>query len=606
MIEFLRHKRVFFSIVVLLTILTLFTSISINYIKEKRDELLFSKKLTEIEFMKANLTNLILQKQKSTIAIGLAIANDKFLSQKIEDGVIQKDYYSQLTKNLKKYTLYKNIWIQILDKNATSLYRSWTSRRGDNLIAARKDLKGMLDLKEVSFSVSLGKFDLSLKAMIPIFNNGKFVGVVEVISHFNSISKQLEQYGIHSVVLLKKEYKQKLLYPFTQIFLDNYYIANFNAPLKEREYLKSNGIENYLNDNYKIENGYLIVSYPLKNVHSDNIAYYIMFTKVDTLSSLDSDFIMFKGGAYILIIFMSLAIITSTLLFYRNKKQRKYYKKIIDSSNNIVLINNNELLVSVNKVFFRYFKEFKSIEEFKNKHRCICDFFVDAEGYLSKNIEGEFWINYLVNNPNNTSKVKVLIEDKEYYFLANASLISEDSQDYSVVLSDITLAEKYKIELEKLTITDSLTGIGNRRYFHQHLKEKIASAKRYEYDLGIIMLDIDNFKIVNDTYGHDVGDEVLKEYSKLIFSDLRENDIFCRIGGEEFMIILPHVNAEEAFKVANKLRERISSSKKIVAITMSFGVTEYIRGEEMDFIFKRVDSALYEAKNSGRNRVVVK
>jgi diguanylate cyclase (GGDEF)-like protein len=606
MIEFLRHKRVFFSIVVLLIILTLFTSISINYIKDQRDELLFSKKMAEIEFMKANLTNLILQKQKSTIAIGLTIANDKHLSQKITDGVINNYYYSELTENLKKYTLYKNIWIQILDKNATSLYRSWTTKQGDNLIGVRKDLKGVLDAKEISFSVSLGKFDLSLKAMIPIFNNGKFVGVVEVISHFNSISKQLKQYGIDSVVLLKKEYKKKLLYPFTKMFLDDYYIANFNAPLKVREYLKSNGVEQYLNEHYRIENGYLIVAYPLKNVHLDNIAYYIMFTKVDTLSSLDSDFLMFKGGAYILIIFMSLAIITSTLLFYKNKKQRKYYKKIIDISNNIVLINNNERIISVNKVFFRYFNGYKSIEEFKNKHRCICDFFIKEEGYLSRNIEGDFWINYLVNNPDNINKVKVLIEDKEYYFLVNASLISEDSRDYSVVLSDITLAEKYKIELEKLTITDSLTGIGNRRYFHQQLKEKIASAKRYEYDLGIIMLDIDYFKTVNDTYGHDVGDEVLKEYSKLILSHLRENDIFSRIGGEEFMIILPHVNAKEAFRVANKLREKIELNKKIVAITMSFGVTEYIRGEEMDFIFKRVDSALYEAKNSGRNRVVLK
>jgi len=606
MIEFLRHKRVFLSIVLLFIILTLFTSISINYIKAQRDELLFSKKIAEIEFMKANLTSLILQKQKSTIAIGLTMANDSSLAQKIEDGIIDDNYYFTLIENFKMHTLYKNIWIQVLDKNATSLYRSWTSMRGDNLIDARKDLKGLLDSKEVSFSVSLGKFDLSLKAMIPIFNKGKFVGVVEVISHFNSISKQLDLYGISSVVLLKKEYKSKLLYPFTKIFLDDYYIANFNAPSKERKYLKSKGVQNYLNDDYRIENGYLIVSYPLKNVHSKAIAYYVMFTKVDGISSLDSDFLMFKGGAYILIIFMSLAIITSTLLFYRNKKQRKYYKKIIDSSNNIVLINNNELLISVNKVFFKYFKEYKSIEEFKNKYRCICNFFVDAEGYLSKNVEGEFWINYLVKNPNNTNKVKVLIEDKEYYFLVNASLISEDSQDYSVVLSDITLAEKYKIELEKLTITDSLTGIGNRRYFHQHLKEKIASAKRYEYDLGIIMLDIDNFKIVNDTYGHDVGDEVLKEYSKLILSYLRESDIFCRIGGEEFMIILPHVSAKEAFEIANKLREKIEFSKKIVAITMSFGVTEYIRGEEIDFIFKRVDSALYEAKNSGRNRVVVK
>jgi diguanylate cyclase (GGDEF)-like protein len=113
------------------------------------------------------------------------------------------------------------------------------------------------------------------------------------------------------------------------------------------------------------------------------------------------------------------------------------------------------------------------------------------------------------------------------------------------------------------------------------------------------------FKAVNDKYGHDVGDNVLKEYTKIISSLLRSSDIFCRIGGEEFVIILPHTNIENAKSIAQKLRITVESSKVIIPITISFGVVEYKKGENLDSIFKRVDNALYKAKKSGRNRVEV-
>jgi len=160
--------------------------------------------------------------------------------------------------------------------------------------------------------------------------------------------------------------------------------------------------------------------------------------------------------------------------------------------------------------------------------------------------------------------------------------------------------------LEYLTITDHLTGIYNRRYFQQKIEEEIKRAKRYGNALSVIMIDIDFFKKINDTHGHNVGDEVLVEYSKLIKSYLRDVDVFCRIGGEEFMIILPYATEEDAQIIAEKLRQEIETHKQILALTMSFGVTQYIKGESEEFLYKRVDSALYEAKESGRNRVVVR
>ncbi len=137
------------------------------------------------------------------------------------------------------------------------------------------------------------------------------------------------------------------------------------------------------------------------------------------------------------------------------------------------------------------------------------------------------------------------------------------------------------------------------------MQEEVHRAKRYKHPFSLIMLDIDYFKQVNDKYGHTVGDEVLVEYTKLIGSLLREGDTFSRIGGEEFIIILPYAKIEEAQKIAEKLRVKIESFKKVLPITMSFGVVEYIMGEDIELIFKRVDDALYKAKDSGRNIVVV-
>ena len=117
------------------------------------------------------------------------------------------------------------------------------------------------------------------------------------------------------------------------------------------------------------------------------------------------------------------------------------------------------------------------------------------------------------------------------------------------------------------------------------------------------MFDIDFFKKINDKYGHDAGDRVLQEYSLLIQNSLRDSDTLCRIGGEEFIIILPQTEKKDAQKLAEKLRKLVEKTKLTVSLTISLGVSEYIPGEDIDSLIKRADKALYRAKNGGRNRV---
>lgn len=160
-------------------------------------------------------------------------------------------------------------------------------------------------------------------------------------------------------------------------------------------------------------------------------------------------------------------------------------------------------------------------------------------------------------------------------------------------------------ELEKLSITDPLTSIYNRRKFNELLTHEIERSKRYKTGLSLIMCDIDYFKNINDSFGHDVGDNTLKIFSAKINENIREVDMFARWGGEEFMILMPNANIDNASSVAEKLRKIIEETevKKVKSFTASFGVTDLNEGDTTETFLKRVDEAMYKAKRNGRNKV---
>lgn len=575
-------------------------------ISEKKDILQNRNYERQAELMKTRVSQMIFEKQKATIAIGIVLAQNSQLINDIKDKTLNDQHYKTLIKVLKENTEYKNIWINIVDAQLNSVYRSWTKTMGDSLVNVRPDLKEVIKTKKISHTISSGKFTFAIKALIPILDQDRVIGVVEIISHFNSISKNMEKLETESVVVLNKEYGKKLQYPFTENFLDGYYIANFQAPKEKLEYLQKNGIENYLNDGFKIENGYIIVGYALKGFQGDLLGYYIMFKKLSDISSTYEDFFIFKWLAVGFITLLIIAGIVNSVLVYIISKQKNYVKNIIDSSTNIVIINDKTDIIDVNQTFFKYFMYEKSIENFSKHYTCVCDLFADAEGYISKNMDGEIWVDYILNRPNEIHKVKIVYHEKTYYFHIGISMILPEKGYYGIVLSDVTNEEQYKLELETMTVTDALTHIGNRRFYKIKIDENIALAKRYKVPLSIIMIDIDFFKKVNDTYGHSVGDNVLVEYTKLISNEIREADVFCRMGGEEFVIILPYIDIQDALKIAEKLRKSVEEHKVILPITMSFGVTEYIHGEEEEFLLSRADQALYAAKANGRNQVVAK
>ena len=158
-------------------------------------------------------------------------------------------------------------------------------------------------------------------------------------------------------------------------------------------------------------------------------------------------------------------------------------------------------------------------------------------------------------------------------------------------------------------IHDVLTGLFNRRYLEESLEREIASAERGHYPIGIIMLDLDHFKKVNDTYGHKGGDLVLQAVGKVLREATRRMDTACRLGGEEFVVVMPGATLEDTFQRAENLRQKIEALQvdyngKNMRVTTSIGVSAYPEyGQTMDELLHRADEALYMAKNSGRNMV---
>lgn len=165
-------------------------------------------------------------------------------------------------------------------------------------------------------------------------------------------------------------------------------------------------------------------------------------------------------------------------------------------------------------------------------------------------------------------------------------------------------------ELKEKARIDGLTGLFLKRFFTEKLYSEIERAKRYNTDFYIMMLDIDHFKSINDTYGHLIGDDVLKATATTITSAVRHGDIVGRYGGEEFIVLLPTISQKNVIEIAEKIRKSIKNivfkeNKKTFSITISIGIAQYIKDMDMDTLIGNADSALYQAKNSGRDNIVL-
>jgi diguanylate cyclase (GGDEF)-like protein len=243
---------------------------------------------------------------------------------------------------------------------------------------------------------------------------------------------------------------------------------------------------------------------------------------------------------------------------------------------------------------------------------------------LLRSIQSLINAEYTYTDPLSKDLLIQLIQQLGQFKAQSDSLLREKDTIVNELIESKKLLEKYSNNLEEmveqrteilkwLSITDPLTGLYNRRYFIEQIELEFKRAKRYNRDLSLLMLDIDHFKLVNDNYGHQVGDIVLRKISSIIINQLRDSDLAFRYGGEEFMVILPETKADDAINVAKRMKEEIMDSEHVYRnlnfkVTASIGIVSIkdmlSKFETVDDIIKKVDDNLYKAKNSGRNTII--
>mgnify|MGYP000028267373 CR=1 FL=1 len=172
----------------------------------------------------------------------------------------------------------------------------------------------------------------------------------------------------------------------------------------------------------------------------------------------------------------------------------------------------------------------------------------------------------------------------------------------------IRIIGSYNLKLEQLATIDELTQLINRRSFNQHLSNQINYSKRSEKPLSVLFIDIDDFKSINDKFGHSLGDEVLKTFANILKANTRKTDLIARWGGEEFVVAFLDTSKERSLTLANKIREATQDSLALQSltnkeITVSIGLTELQEKDTIDMLITRADDAMYEAKTKGKNRV---
>ena len=283
----------------------------------------------------------------------------------------------------------------------------------------------------------------------------------------------------------------------------------------------------------------------------------------------------------------------------------------LDIHDDIMVVSSNEEVSYINKAGLTFFG-FNSFSDFKSSHKHSIDtLFIEDDGCINRYSLGKKWLSVIIQNPKmkkNRIKVKLYShrDNMSQYFYIRVTQLKKS--EYLLSFCNINDIEIEKDNLLKRADYDPLTKIYNRVKFNDVFPKAIDRAFGFNETFSLILFDIDHFKNINDTFGHNIGDKVLFELARVVNMNVRKTDILARWGGEEFIVLAKYATINQAKNIAEELRKSIATYNfgDSLTITCSFGVSEFKLSDTQISIFKRVDEALYEAKDSGRNRVIAR
>jgi len=496
--------------------------------------------------------------------------------------------------------------MQFHASDGTSILRMHLKEQfGDNIAARRPMIRTVHENHTMLTGFEGGLGGMAFRVVMPVFENDTYVGALEFgidTSYFVDKIKQMT--GSENIFLIHKdmlgaadkstyqegmgEYRYSTISEELKPYLNEFIALN---PTMESKNVRLNGKDYEINPLY------------LHDAQDTKVGIILTINDVtggyqNILETILASILL---TVVLMVIFWGLFEYAFGTLMGKLKLQERYIETILNSQKNIIVVSGEEGLIYANRSFYDYFG-YSSIEAFRDQHSCICDFFEAGESneYLQPEVDGIRWTDYLTQYNMKEHKVKMTLRNKTSIFTVHSQKMEyEDQIRHVVVFSDIT-------KLNELATKDALTHVSNRFQFDKVLGHSITLSQRYGRALSIILIDIDFFKEVNDTYGHLAGDKVLKTLAKVLSDGIRKSDVIARWGGEEFVILLPDSELSSAVKLAETLRIKVAEHdfKLVDPITCSMGVSRWNEGENSDQLLRRVDEKLYLAKASGRNRVI--
>lgn len=290
------------------------------------------------------------------------------------------------------------------------------------------------------------------------------------------------------------------------------------------------------------------------------------------------------------------------------QKERDFAFSIVNNSSMILLTNGKEIEFA-NKALLTFF-DCNDKNEFKDKYKCICYEFIEDKRYfyLENDEDKNEWVERLLKLPLDKRMVCIKSVLNSELKVFSIFAIKHEKNSYLINLTDISEQMAKQLILENKVIHDKLTNAYSREYFDISNQAIIAENMKINKKTAIAMFDLDDFKQVNDTYGHDVGDAVLVELVKVIKKNSRDDDVLIRWGGEEFIIILAIKNKNDLYRILENYRKTIENYTftEELSITCSLGGAIYKYSENIHETIKRADNRLYKSKNNGKNCITLK
>lgn len=489
--------------------------------------------LEKSEKMKQLFKEEVSKKYGKTDALTYILSKD----EKITKALLNNDKsilnYEDTLKQIETLAGFRNLWIQIIDKNGYSFYRSWTNEVGDDVAYARLDIAQMMKNPKPMSGISAGKFDLTFKTMFPLYNNGEYIGLVEMVSKFNSIAKILKDYNIEPLMVVHENYKQGFIKPFTNLFIGNNYVANLNASKDLMNMVEKNGIKNFLYiKDYILFDKYIVTTDEIKDIQGNEMGFFILFfeeNKLDKsiISEFESQYLLKIVIFSIIYIFaillilnrnyaknLNLEVIKKTALINEQKTELEALLKIYDKN---VIFSKTDLrgIITHASEAFCKISGYSKDELIGKPHNIV------RHPDMPKDIFEQMW-KQIPKEEIVTCEIKNLRKDKTFYWVL-ASVGPEYDKNgnhigYFAIRKDITANKELEEVQKDIIFTMGTIAEFRSKETGEHIKRVAKYSKILALAYGLDEIEASMIELASPM--HDIGkiaipDSILNKPAKL-------------------------------------------------------------------------------------------